>query len=83
MPFDSKNLPIWLRKLHVSAAQMSSTDYPATPEEGIRQCCRLSDAVLAWSQACTEALGLSLSSPPPPLDRPFHSEHQGIRDGAG
>lgn len=80
MPFDPHNPPIWLRKLHVSAAQMSPTDYPATPEEGIVLCCRLSEAVLAWSQACTDALGISPMSPSAPLDHPFHPERRGLRD---
>jgi len=61
MAFDPANPPIWLRKLHVSAAQISPTDYPATPEEGILLCCRLSDAHLALAKAFTAALW-----PPPP-----------------
>lgn len=47
MPIDPDDPPIWLRKLHVSAAQLSPSDYPATPEEGMLQVCRLSDAALA------------------------------------
>ena len=72
MAFDPANPPIWLRKLHVSAAQISPTDYPLTPEEGILLCCRLSDAVRAWSQACAQALGIPLLAPPPPFENPFH-----------
>jgi hypothetical protein len=44
MPIDPDDPPIWLRKLHVSAAQLSSDEYPATPAEGILQVCRLSNA---------------------------------------
>jgi hypothetical protein len=47
MPIDPDDPPIWLRKLHVSAAQLSPSDYPATPEEGMLQVCRLSDSALA------------------------------------
>lgn len=71
MGFDPANPPIWLRKLHVSAAQISPTDYPATPREGILLCCRLSDAQRAWSKALHAALGLPSPSTPPPLDNPF------------
>lgn len=77
MPFDSKSPPIWLRKLNLSTAQISPTDYPATPEEGMMSCCRLSDAALAWSQACADALGLSAMPPRPPFDHPFPLEHPG------
>jgi hypothetical protein len=51
MPIDPDDPPIWLRKLHVSAAQLSPGDYPATPAEGILQVCRLSDAQLALMKA--------------------------------
>jgi len=44
MPIDPDDPPIWLRKLHVTAAQIDPSDYPATPAEGILQVCRLSDA---------------------------------------
>lgn len=71
MAFDPNNPPIWLRKLHVSAAQISSQDYAITPEEGILECCRLSDAIRRWSNVCTHALGLSPLPPPPPFDNPF------------
>lgn len=71
MAFDPTNPPIWLRKLHVSAAQISSQDYAVTPEEGILECCRLSDAIRRWSNVCTHALGLSPLPPPPPFDNPF------------
>jgi hypothetical protein len=43
MPIDPDDPPIWLRKLHVTAAQLSSSDYASTPEEGILRVCRLSD----------------------------------------
>lgn len=72
MALDPANPPIWLRKLHVTAAQIDPSDYPATPEEGILRCCRLSDAMQAWSKACAQALGLSPLPPPPPFDNPFH-----------
>ncbi|MBL8039657.1 MAG: hypothetical protein JNN16_19365 [Nitrospira sp.] len=71
MAFDPANPPIWLRKLHVSAAQISSHDYAATPEQGIVECCRLSDAMQRWSKACAQALGLSPLPVPPPFDNPF------------
>ncbi len=71
MAFDPHNPPIWLRKLHVSAAQISPTDYATTPEEGILECCRLSDAMQRWSTACAQALGFSPLPPRPPFDNPF------------
>jgi len=51
MPIDPDDPPIWLRKLHISAAQLSPGDFPATPAEGILQVCRLSDAALAITKA--------------------------------
>lgn len=71
MAFDPANPPIWLRKLHVSAAQISPSDYAATPEEGIVECCRLSDAMHRWSKACAQALSLSPLPSRPPFDNPF------------
>lgn len=71
MAFDPANPPIWLRKLHVSASQISPTDYATTPEEGILECCCLSDAMQRWSKACAQALGLSPLSCRPPFDNPF------------
>jgi hypothetical protein len=71
MSFDPANPPIWLRKLHVSAAQISPTDYPPTPEEGILMGCRLSDAIRDWSRACAQALGFPCLPPRPPFDNPF------------
>jgi hypothetical protein len=71
MAFDPANPPIRLRKLHVSAAQISSHDYAVTPEEGILECYRLSDAIRRWSKVCTEALGLVPLPAPPPFDNPF------------
>jgi len=56
MAFDPANPPIWLRKLHVTAAQISPDDYPTTPEEGILDCCRLSDAHMALSKTFAAAL---------------------------
>jgi hypothetical protein len=56
MAFDPANPPIWLRKLHVSAAQISPTDYPPTPEDGLLLVCRLSDAHLALAKAFAAAL---------------------------
>ena len=55
MPIDPDDPPVWLRKLHVSAAQISPSDYPATPEEGILEVCRLSDAALALSKTFSES----------------------------
>jgi hypothetical protein len=80
MSFDSKNPPVWLRKLHANSAQVSPSDYSATPEEGLLSCCRLSDAVIAWSLACAEALDLSPASASAPLDHPFAMERRGIGD---
>jgi hypothetical protein len=54
--FDPDNPPIWLRKLHVSAAQISPTDYTPTPEEGLLLVCRLSDQHLALAKAFAAAL---------------------------
>jgi hypothetical protein len=71
MAFDPANPPIWLRKLHVTAAQISSHDYAVTPAEGILECCRLSDAMQRWSKACAQALGLAPLPPRPPFDNPF------------
>jgi len=71
MALDPDNPPIWLRKLHVTAAQISTDDYAATPEKGILECCRLSDAIQRWSKACAQALGLSPLPPRPPFDNPF------------
>jgi hypothetical protein len=56
MAFDPANPPIWLRKLHESAAQISPTDYPPTPEEGILLVCKLSDEHLALAKAMAAAL---------------------------
>lgn len=56
MAFDPANPPIWLRKLHVSAAQISPTDYPPTPEEGILLVCRLSDVHQVLAKAFADAL---------------------------
>lgn len=58
MPIDPDNPPIWLRKLHVSAAQISPSDYPASPAEGILAVCRLSDAVLAISKTFQQSRAL-------------------------
>lgn len=51
MAFDPANPPIWLRKLHVSAAQINPMDYPATAVEGILAVCRLSTAQYRWISA--------------------------------
>jgi hypothetical protein len=56
MALDPSNPPIWLRKLHVTAQQISPTDYPATPEEGILLVCKLSDAHLVLAKAMAAAL---------------------------
>jgi hypothetical protein len=56
MAFDPANPPIWLRKLHVTAEQISPTDYPSTPVEGIFLVCELSDFHLALSEAFASAL---------------------------
>jgi hypothetical protein len=71
MALDPANPPIWLRKLHVTAAQISADDYAPTPEQGIVECCRLSDAMQRWSKACAQALGLSPLPCPPPFENPF------------
>ena len=55
MALDPNNQPIWLRKLHVTAAQVSPSDYPPTPEEGLLLVCRLSDAQRAWVRALSTA----------------------------
>ncbi len=56
MPIDPDDPPIWLRKLHVTAAQIRPSGYPATPEEGIMQVCRLSDSQLVITKAFKESL---------------------------
>ena len=56
MAFDPDNPPIWLRKLHVTAAQIDPSDYPATPEEGILRVCQLSDAHQIIAKAFADAL---------------------------
>ena len=56
MALDPANPPIWLRKLHVTAAQCTPDEYPASPEEGILLCCRLSDEHLALAKAFAAAL---------------------------
>jgi len=81
MRFDARKPPVWLRKLHVSAAQVGArNNYAARPEEGILSCCGLSDEVHAWSIACARALVLSPMSPPAPLHHPFDPERRGIRN---
>ena len=56
MALDPLHPPIWLRKLHVSAQQISPDDYAPTPEEGILLTCELSDAHLALSEAFVSSL---------------------------
>lgn len=56
MAFDPDNPPIWLRKLHVSAAQINPTDYPASAVEGILAVCRLSSAQHRWISALRDAV---------------------------
>lgn len=56
MAFDPANPPIWLRKLHVTAAQISPTDYPASPLEGLLAVCRLSDAQYRWIRTLRRAI---------------------------
>jgi hypothetical protein len=75
MAFDPANPPIWLRKLHVTAAQIDPSDYAPTPEEGILRVCRLSDEMNALSRAFAEALGIAPLSPADPFDDPL-SLHQ-------
>ncbi len=71
MALDPLNPPIWLRKLHVSAQQISPDDYPPTPEEGILLACELSDAMLQFSAACAAALGSGPLPPRAPFENPF------------
>lgn len=71
MAFDPANPPIWLRKLHVSAQQISPDDYAPTPEKGILRGCELSDAVRQFSEACARAFGSGLL--PTPLHWIIHS----------
>ncbi|HEU5408972.1 MAG TPA: hypothetical protein VFU48_14480, partial [Nitrospira sp.] len=66
---------IWLRKLHVSAAQLSPSDYSATPEEGILQVCRLSDAHRVLERAMKQALGHAPLPVPPPFEPPARFLH--------
>lgn len=56
MAFDPNNPPIWLRKLHVTAAQINPTDYPASAAEGILAVCHLSDAQHRWISALRGAV---------------------------
>ena len=71
MAFDPANPPIWLRKLHVTAAQIDPSDYAPTPEEGILRLCRLSDEMCLLSQAFADALGFAPYQPPDPFVNPF------------
>lgn len=68
MAFDPANPPIWLRKLHVTAAQIDPSDYAPTPEEGILQVCRLSDMHQILSKAFAEALFPTPADPDPHSD---------------
>jgi hypothetical protein len=83
MALDPDHPPIWLRKLHVAAEQISPDDYAQTPEEGILMGCRLSDAVRVWSLACAQALGFSSLPPRPPLDNPFRLNQLADRPDSG
>lgn len=56
MAFDPANPLIWLRKLHMTAAQIDPSDYAPTPEEGILRVCRLSDAHQILAKAFADAL---------------------------
>jgi hypothetical protein len=56
MAFDPANPPIWLRKLHVTAAQIDPGDYAPTPEAGILRVCQLSDAHQILAKAFADAL---------------------------
>jgi len=71
MALDPLHPPIWLRKLHVSAQQISPEDYAQTPEEGLLRGCELSDAVLQFSVACARALGSGPLPPRLPFENPF------------
>ena len=71
MAFDPENPPIWLRKLHVTAAQIDPSDYASTPEEGILRVCRLSDVHQVLSKAFAEALGFAPYQTPDPFVNPF------------
>ncbi len=71
MALDPNHPPIWLRKLHVTAQQISPDDYAQTPEEGILRGCQLSDDIRTWSLACAEALERPPLPPRPPFDNPF------------
>ena len=66
MAFDPENPPIWLRKLHVTAAQIDPSDYAPTPEEGILRVCPLSDIHQILSKALPSPLEC-LPSPHPIL----------------
>jgi hypothetical protein len=71
MSFDPSNPPIWLRKLHVTAAEIDSSDYAATPEEGILRVCRLSDEMGILAMAFAESLGMPPLPPSDPFDSPL------------
>jgi hypothetical protein len=57
MPIDPDDPPIWLRKLHVTAEQLSPDEYPATPADGILQVCRLSNAQRKLVKAFNDSHG--------------------------
>ncbi|MDH5668813.1 MAG: hypothetical protein OEY86_12445 [Nitrospira sp.] len=77
MPIDPDNPPIWLSKLHVSAAQLSPSDYSATPAEGILQVCRLSNAHRMLERSMKQALGHdSAAMPLPPPYGLFKTSHR-------
>jgi hypothetical protein len=56
MVFNPDHPPIWLRKLHVSAAHINPADYPASAAEGILAVCRLSTAQHRWMSALRGAV---------------------------
>ena len=42
-----KEVPIWLKGLHLVRDELRGTCFPRTPEEGVRQCAELSAASMA------------------------------------
>ena len=71
MALDPLHPPIWLRKLHVSAQQISPDDYAQTPGEGLIRGCEFSDAALQLSAGCAAALGSGCLPPRAPFENPF------------
>ncbi len=50
-----KNVPIWLRRLDQVRAELKGTRFPASAQEGFRQCAMLSAEAHRWLQQSIRA----------------------------